>query len=158
MLFFFLMLTFCSCLKNIDEVELNTNPFDADYAFPLAVVEDIIIVDTTLATGTNKCRVYVHFKVDAISLERVRSITNIGNENVNFVLRYRNIKMININLDDIKTDKKYSTVAPLYSTDCGEEICFEFLYEDQITGSPGGTQTNYKASAIQKIDCFIITP
>jgi hypothetical protein len=49
-------------------------------------------------------------------------------------------------------------VALLYSTDYGDEICFEFLYEDQVTGSPGGIQTNTKSSAIQKVDCFIITP
>jgi len=166
-LLFLLSLTFCSCLKNIDDVELNTNPFDANYAFPFATVKDIRIIDTTLASGINPCIVYVDFKVNAASLERVRNITGIPDENVKFVLRHRNIvnpsagnptEVKNIDLDDLEADKIYSAQTAYFLVTCGDEICFEFLYEDQVTGSPGGTQTNTKASAIQEIDCFIITP
>ncbi len=161
LLLFLLTISLCSCLKNIDDVELNTNPFDADYAIPLATVEDIRVIDTTLSSGIYQCRVYVDFKVDELTLERVRNITNIETENVNFVLRFKRpafsfaaIEVINIDLDKIEAGKKYSVEYPV---NCGDELCIEFLYEDQVSSISGSIQTNTKASVIQKI-CFIITP
>jgi hypothetical protein len=169
MFLFLLSIVFCSCLKNIDDVELNTNPFDQDYDTPLILVENIRVKDVSNPGGDPRCAIVVDFQVDETSLNRVKSLTNINDENVKIVIRYRVIynstsqsnpvEMERIDLDLIEPNKTYSGDSPSFLTLCGKEVCIEVLYEDIKTGSPGGTpeERSEKEGAVQKVDCFVVS-
>lgn len=163
MLFFLLVFSLSSCLKDIDDVGVDTNPFDPDYGFPMAIVENISIKDTTIS-GATRCFVETKFQIDATTLERINNITSIEAENIKFLLRFREFgnnsnllspkEIINYDLDELKTDRTYTARTPVWWLNCGDEICLEFLYEDQRISNT--VQSNSKESAIQKLDCFVI--
>lgn len=144
--------TICfSCLKDIDEIEQVTSPFDPEYDTPYIDIEKIVIRDTVINQNVDRCYAKIYFKVDETSYNRMNVLSN--PERIKLVMRNSSNQNIyeELRISDIEIGKTYFFEDGYLP--CGTEVCRDFLYI-----SEGVFLTDEYKTAPQYLDCFLLQP
>ena len=142
-----------SCLKDIDDMEQVTSPYDPEYETPYVDVEKITIHDTLLFNNQVRCYAKIHFKVNETSFNRMKDLSE--TETIRLEMRRSSDQypLNKINVENIELGKTYIFRHSSLNQICGTEICRDFLYVYEAGGFLG--ETEYDTTP-QNLNCFIL--